>query len=124
MENNIGRRKAFYLLLSILVAGSIWLFADLTSGPNNTPRTRVQEFKDIPIEYLQEGTLADRGLMLLEDGSDMTIDLKLEGTRWMLSCLDRSQIRVTANLVNVVSAGTQAINYTVSYTDRQFYALD
>ena len=68
MENNIGRRKAFYLLLSILVAGSIWLFADLTSGPNNTPRTRVQEFKDIPIEYLQEGTLADRGLMLLEDG--------------------------------------------------------
>lgn len=62
--------------------------------------------------------------MLLEDGTDMTIDLKLQGTRWMLSCLDRSQIRVTASLMNVVNAGTQTINYTVSYTDRQFYALD
>lgn len=125
MENrSTGRRKFLYLMLSILVAVAIWLVSELTGGLNGTPRTRSQEFKAIPIEYISEGTLADRGLMLLEDGSDMTIDLKLQGTRWMLAQLDRSQIRVTANLFNVVNAGTQTINYTVSYTDRKFYSLD
>ena len=109
-----------YLLLSILVACGIWLYADLTSGPNNTPRTKTREFLDIPIEYLYESTLTDRGLMLVDEGTDHTIDLELKGTRWLISCLDRSDIRVTASLFDVNTAGEQRINYAVNFTDSRF----
>ncbi len=121
MENEKnGRRNFIYFLLSILVACGVWLYSDLTGGPNGGPRTTVREFQDIPIEYFGEATLADRGLMLLEEGSDLTIDLKLEGTRWTVSNLDRSQIRVTVNLANVIEAGSQSLNYLLSYTDRKY----
>lgn len=104
-----------YLLLSILVACGIWLYVDLSSG-----KTVTQEYLDIPIEYLYESTLADRGLMLVEDGTDMSIDLTLEGTRWNISSLDRSDIRVTVSLFDVTSAGEQRLNWNVSYTDSKF----
>ena len=121
MENGkTGRRRVIYLLLSILVACGIWLYADLTSGPNNAPRTKTREFLDIPIEYLYESTLADRGLMLVEDGTDLTIDLTLKGTRWDICSLDRSDIRVTASLFDITSAGEQRDNYTISFTDPKF----
>lgn len=115
-----GRRRAVYLLLSILVASGIWLYADLTSGPNGTPQTKTREFLDVPIEYLYESTLTDRGLMLVEDGTDLTIDLKLKGTRWLICSLDRSQIRVTASLFDITSAGEQRVNYSVNFLDSKF----
>ena len=72
MENEkTGRRKVVYVLLSVLVAAGIWLYADLTSGPNGAPQTQTREFLEIPIEYLYESTLTDRGLMLV-DGEDIT----------------------------------------------------
>ena len=121
MENaKMGRRRVIYLLLSILVACGIWLYADVTSGPNNTPRTKTREFLDIPIEYLYESTLTDRGLMLVDEGTDHTIDLELKGTRWLISSLDRSNIRVTASLFDVNTAGEQRINYAVNFTDSRF----
>lgn len=115
-----ARRRFFYLLLSILVACGIWLYADLTSGPNGTPRRVTREFPDIPIEFLYEGTLTDRGLMLVEDGTDLTIDLELSGTRWDISALDRSDIRVTVSLFDVTSAGEQRINWNVGFTNSKF----
>lgn len=121
MENEkTGRRRIIYLLLSILVACAIWLYADLTSGPNGTPQTKTREFLEVPIEYLYESTLGDRGLMLVEDGTDMTIDLTLKGTRWDICSLDRSDIRVTASLFDITSAGEQRVNYTISFTDPKF----
>jgi len=111
----MGRRKFIYLLLSVLVACGIWLYVDLSSG-----RTVFREFQEIPIEFSYESTLTDRGLMLVEDGTDLTIDLTLKGTRWLISSLDRSQIRVTASLADVNRAGEQRINWTLSFTDSKF----
>ena len=115
-----GRRRVIYLLLSVLVACGIWLYADLTSGPNGTPRPRTREFLDIPIEFLYESTLADRGLMLVEEGTDLTIDLTLKGTRWDISSLDQSDIRVTASLWDITRAGEQRINWNIRFTDPKF----
>lgn len=110
-----GRRKAFYLLLSILVACGIWLYADLTDN-----RLVTQEFRDVPIEYIRAATLTDRGLMLVDEGSDLTIDLELQGTRWLIANLDPSYIRVVADLSNVTSAGVQNIGYSINFTDSRF----
>jgi len=115
-----GRRRFLYVLLSILVACGVWLYADLTSGPNGTPRPKTREFPEVPIEFLYESTLADRGLMLVEEGTNTTIDLELSGTRWDICCLDRSDIRVTASLFDVTRAGEQRVNWTLSFTDSKF----
>ncbi len=115
-----GRRRIVYMLLSILVAFGIWLYADLTSGPNSAPRTITREFEGIPIEYLYESTLTDRGLMLVEEGTDLTIDLELKGTRWDISSLDRSHIRVTASLFDVTSPGEQRVNWNIGFTNSKF----
>lgn len=121
MENEkTGRRKALYVLLAVLVAVGIWLYADLTSGPNGTPQTKTREFLEIPIEYLYESALTDRGLMLVEAGTDLTVDLTLKGTRWNICSLDRSQVRVTASLMDITSAGEQRLNYNVSFTHPKF----
>ncbi|MDD3346305.1 CdaR family protein [Oscillibacter sp.] len=119
-SERISRRKALYIVLSILVAAAIWFFVDQITGPSNGPRTRPRVIADIPIEYINESSLTDRGLMLVEDGTDRTIDLTMEGTRWLVSCLDRDDIRVTVDLNNAESAGEQNIGYKIAYTDRRF----
>lgn len=123
MEDRMtGRHKFVYLVLSVLVACGIWLYADLTSGPNDSPRSVTKEFEDIPIEFLYENTLTDRGLMLSEEGTDHTIDLTLSGTRWDISNLDRSMIRVTVSLWDVTTPGEQRLNWTVGYANSKFNA--
>ena len=118
-EKKMSRIKALYIALAVLVAAGVWLFVDLTSD-NGSPRKVERTITDIPIEYIHESSLTDRGLMLVEEGSDTSLDLTLEGTRWLISHLDRSDIRVTVDLSNVDSAGVQTVSYLLSYTDRRF----
>ena len=113
-------RKVLYTILAITVAAGIWLFADLTSGGSGGPRTCDREITDIPIEYYNQASLEDKGLMLVEEGTDSTIDLTLSGTRTLISWLDRSDISVTVDLSKVESAGVQNIGYKVNYLDRRF----
>ena len=78
MENkNIGMRKVLYLLLAFLVAVMIWFFVDET---NDVTVERV--ITGVEIIYTDEDTvLADRGLMLLDDGTDLTMDITVRGKR-------------------------------------------
>jgi YbbR domain-containing protein len=116
MQSKISKRKAFFIALSILVSVSIWIFVDVSSG-----RTTSVTVRDIPIEYVDEDSiLADRGLMLLEDGTDTTVDLELTGTRWNIALLDKTTIRIQANLTNVTSVGKQYVTYRIISPDRNF----
>lgn len=114
------RRKGVYLVLSIVVAVGIWLFVDQISGPNNGPKTATREIEDIPIEFINESSLDPKGLMLLEEGTDTTLNLTVEGTRWLVSTLDRSDIRVTVNLNQVETAGKRNLVYDIDYPDPRF----
>lgn len=105
-----SKRKALYLLLAVLVAAAIWFFVDETSD-----RTVDREINDIPITYTRVDTvLADRGLMLLDEGTDATIDLTVTGSRRQVVALDASDIRVTCDLGNITSSGTQQASISIS----------
>jgi len=108
-------QKILYILLSVLIAVGIWFYVDEVNA-----RIVEQEVTEIPIEYLREGVLADRGLMLLDDSTSTTVDLTLEGTRRLVTQLDRDKIRVTADLSSVTSSGTQSIELNVSYAEWKF----
>ena len=106
--------KALYILLSLLVAISMWIYVD-EFGNDGNPRTTQKTITDIPIVYSGESGLADRGLMLLEDQTSTSIDLTFEGGRRTVAALTRDNIRVTADLSDVDKAGIQTIKCQVSF---------
>lgn len=108
-----------YLLLAVVMAAAIWFYVD-SYGNNGGAFYARQKITDIPIEYIGASGLAGRGLMLVEgDGSETseTIDLTYEGARLLVTQLDRSKIRVTADLSGITEAGVQTVNYSVSFLD-------
>lgn len=115
MENrNIGMRRVVYLLLAFLVAVMIWFYVDETNDV-----TVEREITDVEIIYTDEDTvLADRGLMLLEDGTDHTMDVKVRGKRRTVSWMDHESIRVIVELKNVTAAGKQRVPYQLSVVSR------
>lgn len=117
MENEKNTsRKILYILLSVLVAVAFWIYVD-EFGHNGGARLVEQEVTDIPIEYINAEGLMERDLMLLEESTSDLIDLTLEGPRRAVIALDRSNIRVTANLAAVTSSGTQTVALDISYAD-------
>ncbi len=118
-ERKIDKRKILYMVLAIAVAMGIWFYVD--EANNETASVTIT---DIPIEYIgKDTTLADRGLMLVEgedSGTDATVDITFEGTRRLVTSLDRTKIRVTADLSYITSAGRQTVTLQTSFTDRRF----
>ncbi|EOS63522.1 YbbR-like domain-containing protein [Oscillibacter sp. 1-3] len=111
MENkSVGIRKVLYLLLAFCVAAMIWFFVDMTND-----KVVEREITDVSIIYTDEDTvLADRGLMLLEEGTDVVMDVTVKGKRWDVSRMDSSSIRVIVELKNVTSPGDQRVPYQLS----------
>lgn len=111
MENkSVGIRKVLYLLLAFCVAAMIWFFVDMTND-----KLVEREITDVSIIYTDEDTvLADRGLMLLEEGTDVFMDVTVRGKRWDVSRMDSSSIRVIVELKNVTSPGDQRVPYQLS----------
>lgn len=114
MENKLKTRKVFYIALSILVAVVIWVFVDLT-GNNGGPFMKEKIFEDLPIVFEGEDELADQGLMLLPDGTDTTLDLTLEGTRWDIANVDREDISVKVDLGNIIATGSQKTTPVITF---------
>lgn len=116
MENKPNTRKVVYIALSVLVAVVIWVFVDLT-GNNGSAFMKEKTFADLPIVFEGEDELADQGLMLLPDGTDTTLDLTLEGTRWDIANVDRDDIKVTVDLGNITMTGSQRATVTCLFPD-------
>lgn len=113
---NTAKTNWVYLVIAFLLAVVIWAIAD----ENQTAR-RDTTIKDIPIEYLfEDTTLANRGLMLLED-SDETVDVKLEGPRTIIADLDPDIVRVQVDLSSVITTGRQNVSYRISYVNSSNY---
>lgn len=122
MENKESR-KGFYIGISILIALTLWIFVDIYGSPDGTARTTEIEVEDVPVEYVGESVIADRGLMLVDEGTNAAVTLKLKGTRWNVSTLDRSQLRVRADLSDITSTGTKSITYRIIFPNRKYESL-
>lgn len=117
-RKKMDRQKVMYLVLSCLVAVTLWIFVDLTGDNGDAKKVEI-DINNIPIEYLNTDTvLAQRGLMLLEEGTTQTVNVKLTAsTRWNSTSLDRSAVRATVDLADVTETGTQRLNITILYPD-------
>ena len=79
--------KILYLALSLLLAIVLWLYVDDELG-NISQRS----FTNIPIEFIgAEDTLPNRSLMVT-DGADALVDLRLSGPRADIFGIDRKSV--------------------------------
>ena len=99
--------RVVYLALSLLLAIAFWLYVDDWLGSTTT-----KELTGIPVEFIgAEDTLPSRGLMLTE-GEDTTMDVKLSGPRTVISGLDKNDLIIQVNLTNVTAVGTFSYPWT------------
>lgn len=104
--------KALYIALSLLIAIAFWIFVD-----SEQDGTITADFKGIPIEFLGEtDTLPSRGLMLTE-GADTTVDLKVRGKRLVVTNLKKEDIRLQVDLTGVNGVGPYTLNYEPLFPD-------
>lgn len=103
-------KKGIYVVISILIAVVFWLYVDNLGA--NESEIRLY---NIPVTFVGENEeLADRGL-LLTSGGDTTIDLQLQGRRQAIFKINKSNIKVLADVRNITSTGAQMLDYTLSY---------
>ena len=120
MQNEQGKkRKVLYILLALLAAISMWIYAD-EFGNNGGHRLIEKTITDIPVNYNGESKLADRGLMLLEDETTTALDVTVKGGRRQVSRLEQDDITINVDLSNVEKAGVQQVPCTFSYDDDKF----
>ena len=120
MNDELKKRKGVYLLLAVLAAVALWVYVD-EFGNNGGPYETEVVITDIPITFVGEDGLADRGLMLLlDEETDTTLDLTLSGGRRQVVSLGRDDLRVTVNLNSVDRAGIQSLAPTITSTKRHF----
>ena len=120
-SETMRNRKLLYILLALLVAVAMWLYVDMF-GNNGSPMDAETTVTDIPITYVGQDELADRGLMLMEEGTTALVDLTFTGPRTEISHLSRENIHVTVDLSAVESAGAQNLRYDVTF-DRKSITL-
>ena len=102
------KNKILSLLLSVVIALSLWVYVVTTVTPEDS-----QWIRNIPVTFANEdGLFSDRNLTLTK-GRDATVDLKLYGKRQDLLKLNSSNITITADLSDVLGPGEWALRYTV-----------
>lgn len=120
MNEELRKRKGVYLLLAVLIAVALWAYVDEFGNDGKPYETQVT-ISGIPISYVGEESLADRGLMLvMDENTDTSLALTLSGGRRRVVALGRDDIRVTVNLSNVEQAGVQTVTPTITSFHRNF----
>ena len=93
--------RILYMVLSLLLAIVCWFYVD--------DNTMEREFTNVPIDFIgAEDTLPSRGLMLA-DGEDATLDLKISGSRTVISSLRPGDIRGRVSLTSINAAGPYSL---------------
>ena len=75
--NRLINNNKFLKILSVVLAVITWLFITNVASPVNE-----KVIPKVPVEILYEGSTADKnGLIMLMNGSDLTVSVTVEGPR-------------------------------------------
>ena len=103
-------QKVIYIMISVLIAVVFWLYVDNT-GSNE----RDIRLYNVPVTFVgATDELADRGLMLIS-GEDTRIDLQLQGRRQVISKINKSNVRIEADVSDITSTGLHTLTYSIIY---------
>lgn len=105
MKNKFG-----YLMLSLLIAFSLWWYVITAVSPGSK-----QYYYNIPVVLEGEAILTTDRSLMITSRSATTVNLELSGNRTDLSKVNSSNITVKADVSKIYEPGTHSISYNVTY---------
>lgn len=103
-----NKRKLFTILISLCVAFVLWGYVITVEKPDSEASYKVE----VTLSDDDIALLHDRGLMP-QDFEDLTVTLKVAGSRSQLKNLRSSDLAVEVNLSNVRESGKQSFTYRI-----------
>lgn len=103
------KSKILSIQLSLAIAFGLWFYVITVEKPESEG-----SFYDIPVVFDGISQLDGRDLMITS-GTDVTVDLRLEGTRTDLNKLDKTNITILADLSRITEPGEHNVKYSISY---------
>lgn len=101
------KNKVLTALLSVFIALGLWMYVTTVVNTDHE-----QTYYNIPVVLEGESFLTDRGLMLT-DGRNATVTLRLVGNRTYLAKLSSENITVIADLSKINDTGAQTLYYDI-----------
>lgn len=95
-------------IISFVVALLLWFYIIAVVDPSVDVTV-----KDIPIRYTNEQLVLDKGLCLVSD-DDLTVELKIRGSRKRIANIENKNIYATVDLANISKTGTFSLPIAIS----------
>ena len=110
MGKKILDSKLLYALLAIAASIALWFYVATVENPDGD-----MEISGIPITFLYEEVLEERGLMI-SGGHDQTVTLQVVGPKTTLARLDqeKEKITLTIDVSKITSPGEQRMACNIS----------
>lgn len=129
MGSKISDSKAFYLVISVLIAIALWLYVVNVENP-----TGDKTIRNIPITIQGEDVLESRGLMI-SNMSARNFNLNITGQRNALLKVSEENVTVTLDVSSITEEGDWALTCkitlpttvtsgTVTASDNNNYTID
>lgn len=120
MGKKILDSKALYVVLSILIAVSLWFYVTSTDMTNDS-----KPIKNIPVTFTGLDILEDRDLMIVSENP--TVNITVQAAPIVLAKLTDSSVEVTANVSNINLEGKHTlvcnVNLPAGVSDNQVNIL-
>ena len=101
--------KWVYVLVSILIAASVWMFVRIGEDPEMENRA-----SGVPVTVAGDRVLENQGLMI-ESISHETVSLTWKGRWGDVGQLSRNNVSVTVDVTRISEPGTYELDYTPNY---------
>ena len=106
---SIKESKWLYILLSILIATSIWMYVRAGEDPEMENRVR-----GIPVTITGDRVLENQGLMI-DAVSNQTVSLTWKGSWRDIGSLDKNTVSVSVDVSRITQPGVYELDYTENY---------
>ena len=103
------KSKILSALLSLAIAFGLWVYVITVVSPESE-----ETYDNIPVILEGKTVLTERGLMITE-GENASVSLRLKGNRSDLVKLNRGNITLKVDLSKIYEPGNHQLNYSISY---------
>lgn len=107
MGKKILDSKILYVVLSVLISLSLWIW--VTSRDENKENQRLG---NLPVTFDGVDILEDRGLMIVNQ--NVTASINVRATPMILAALSSTPPQLVAKVSGISTEGTHSVNYTVN----------
>jgi len=108
MNKSIFSNKIVMILLSAVLAFSLWLYVITVVSPNS--ETTIY---DIPVSFEGDSVLEKNNNLIITSKAATKVDLRIAGNRTDLNKLNSSNIKIKADVTKIYDPGTHDLTYTV-----------